>query len=67
MPNIPEERTAQQAEKNAAAYTQGVNDAASGRAFGRPDREYPTEYEQIAYRMGFYAELETIEEEGEED
>ncbi len=56
-----------QAEKNAAAYMRGVNDAAKCRAFGRPDREYPTEEEQIAYRMGFYAELEIIEEEGEED
>ena len=40
----------------------GVNDAAPGRAFGRPDREYPTEKEQIAYRTGFYAELEVIDD-----
>ncbi len=56
-----------QAEKNAAAYMRGVNDAARGRAFGRPDREYPTEEEQMAYRLGFYAELEIAEEEGEVD
>jgi hypothetical protein len=43
----------------------GINDAAKGRAFGRPDREYPTEEEQIAYRTGFYAELEMIEEDAD--
>jgi hypothetical protein len=42
MAAMAEERTARQGEKNAAAYMRGVNDAAKGRAFGRPDREYPT-------------------------
>lgn len=62
----PEERTTRQAEKNADAYMRGVNDAVAGRAFGRPDRDYSTEEERIAYRIGFYAELEMIEEDGEE-
>lgn len=66
MAGMPEERTKQQAEKNAAAYMRGVNDAASGRAFRRPDRGYPTEEERIAYRTGFYAELEELEDDGEE-
>ena len=51
-----------QAEKNARAYRRGVNDAREGRNFGRPDREYPTEEERISYRMGFYNELEALEE-----
>ena len=66
MAAMAEERTARQGEKNAAAYMRGVNDAAKGRAFGRPDREYPTEEEQIAYRTGFYVELEMIEEDADE-
>ncbi|MDP9485865.1 MAG: hypothetical protein M3Q49_08800 [Actinomycetota bacterium] len=63
---MPEERTEQQAKRNAAAYMKGVNDAVSGRAFNRPDRQYSNEEERIAYRTGFYAELEMIEEDGEE-
>jgi hypothetical protein len=58
------ERT--QTEKNAAAYMRDVNDAAWSRAFGRPDRDYHTEEEKIAYRTGFYIELEMIEEDPEE-
>ncbi len=51
-----------QAEKNVRAYQRGVDDARSGRNFGRPHRGYPTEEERIAYRMGFYNELEAMEE-----
>ena len=55
-----------EAERNVRAYWEGVNDAREGRNFGRPDREYPTEDERISYRMGFYNELEAIEEEDDE-
>jgi hypothetical protein len=43
-----------------------VNDAREGRNFGRPDRAYPTEEERLSYRMGFYNELEAIEDDAEE-
>ena len=52
-----------QGEKNARAYRQGIQDAATGINFGRPSRRYPTEEEQTSYEMGFYNELEAIEEE----
>lgn len=52
-----------QAEKNVRAYWEGVEDARSGRNFGRPDREHPTEEERLSYRMGFYNELEAKSEE----
>ena len=52
-----------QGEKNARAYRQGIQDAATGINFGRPPRRYPTEDEQTSYEMGFYEELEAIEEE----
>jgi hypothetical protein len=52
-----------QGEKNACAYRQGIQDAAMGINFGRPSRRYPTEEEQTSYEMGFYNELEAIEEE----
>ena len=55
-----------QAEKNVRAYWEGVNDARERRNFGRPDREHPTEEERISYRMGFYSELEAMEEDAEE-
>jgi hypothetical protein len=57
-----------QGEKNACAYRQGIQDAATGINFGRPSRRYPTEEEQTSYEMGFYNELEAIEEqEGDEE
>lgn len=56
------EREETQGQRNAEAYRQGVQDAAEGRNFGHPDRRYPTE-EELAYQMGFYEELEVIEEE----
>ena len=52
-----------QAERNFRAYWRGVNDARQDRNFGRPDRVHPTEEERISYRMGFYNELEAIEDE----
>ena len=52
-----------QAEKNVRAYWEGVKEARSGRNFGRPDREHPTEGERLSYRMGFYNELEAKSEE----
>jgi hypothetical protein len=55
-----------QADKNVWAYWEGVNDAREGRNFGRPDRAYPTEEERISYKMGFYNELEAMEEDAEE-
>ena len=54
-----------QGEKNARAYRQGIQDADTGINFGRPSRRYPTEEEQTSYEMGFYEELEAIEEESE--
>ena len=57
-----------QGEKNARAYRQGIQDAATGINFRRPSRRYPTEEEQTSYEMGFYNELEAIEEqEGDEE
>jgi hypothetical protein len=52
-----------QAQRNTSAYREGVRDATEGRNFGRPDRHYPTEEERLSYRMGFYVELEAMEEE----
>jgi hypothetical protein len=60
-----EERESQ-GQRNAEAYRQGMRDAAAGTNFGRPSRRYPTEEEQASYEMGFYEELEAIEEEGDE-
>jgi hypothetical protein len=57
-----------QGENNARAYRQGIQDADTGINFGRPSRRYPTEEEQTSYEMGFYNELEAIEEqEGDEE
>jgi hypothetical protein len=61
MPSVDREET--QGQRNARAYREGVQDAAEGRNFGRPDRHYPSEEERLSYRMGFYEELEAMEEE----
>jgi hypothetical protein len=50
------------AEMNVRAYWEGVKEARSGRNFGRPERDYPTEEERLFYRMGFYNELEVMQE-----
>ena len=52
-----------QAQRNASAYREGVRDAGEGRNFGRPNRHYPTEEERLSYRIGFYVELEAMDEE----
>jgi hypothetical protein len=52
-----------QGERNADAYRQGMRDAAAVTNFGRPSRCYPTAEEQASYEMGFYEELEAMEEE----
>ena len=59
MPRVEGERS--QGERNADAYRQGMRDAA-GRNFGRPSRRYRTDDEQTSYKMGFYEELEAMEE-----
>jgi len=56
-----------QGHKNADAYRQGMRDAAERTNFGRPSRTYPTDEEQLSYEMGFYEELEAMEEEGAEE
>ena len=56
-----------QGQKNADAYRQGIRDAAERTNFGRPSRTYPTDEEQLSYEMGFYEELEAMEEEGAEE
>ena len=61
MRGVEEERS--QGKRNADAYRQGMRDAAAGTNFGRPSRRYPTAEEQASYEMGFYEELEAIEEE----
>jgi hypothetical protein len=40
-----------------------MRDAAARINFGRPSRRYPTAEEQASYEMGFYEELEAMEEE----
>ena len=57
------EREETQGQRNARAYREGVRDAAEGRNFGRPNPHYPTEEERLSYRMGFYVELEAMDEE----
>ena len=52
-----------QEERNAEAYRQGMRDASTGTNFGRPSRRYSTAEEQASYKMGFYEELEAMEEE----
>ena len=52
-----------QGRRNADAYRQGMRDAAAGTNFGRPSRRYSTAEEQASYEMGFYEELEAMEEE----
>ena len=52
-----------QGKRNADAYRQGMRDAAAGTNFGLPSRRYPTAEEQASYEMGFYEELEEMEEE----
>ncbi len=61
MWGVEEERS--QGEKNADAYRQGMRDAVAGTNFGRPSRRYPIAEEQASYEMGFYEELEAMEEE----
>ena len=61
MSNVEREET--QGQRNARTYREGVRDAAEGRNFGRPDRHYSSEEERLSYRMGFYEELEAMEEE----
>jgi hypothetical protein len=61
MPRVQGKRS--QGERNAHAYRQGMRDAAAGTNFGRPSRRYPTDEEQASYEMGFYEELEAMEEE----
>ncbi len=39
----------------------------TARAFGRPDREHPTEEERLSHRMGFYDELGAKSEEDAPD
>jgi hypothetical protein len=39
-----------------------VKEARSGRPKLRPDRNHPTDEERLSYRMGFYDELEVMEE-----
>ena len=51
-----------QGRRNADAYRQGMRDAAARTNFGRPSRRYPTAEEQASYEMGFYEELEAMEE-----
>lgn len=63
MLDVVEEET--QGQKNARVYRQGMQDAAQRRNFGRPSRTYATDEEQTSYELGFYSELEAIEEEGE--
>lgn len=58
------EREETQAQRNTDAYREGVRDAAERRNFGRPARHYPTEEERLSYHMGFYMELEAMDEEG---
>ncbi len=58
---MEEERS--QGERNAEAYRRGMREAAAGTNFGRPSRRYPTAEEQASYEMGFYEELEAMEEE----
>jgi hypothetical protein len=52
-----------QAQRNTSAYREGVRDTAEARYFGRPNPHYPTEEERFSYRMGFYVELEAMDEE----
>ena len=52
-----------QGRRNADAYRQGMRAAAAGTNFGRPSRRYSTAEEQASYEMGFYEELEAMEEE----
>ncbi len=40
-----------------------MRDAAARTNFGRPSRRYSTTEEQASYEMGFYEELEAMEEE----
>jgi len=61
MCDVENEET--QAQRNTSAYREGVRDAAEGRNFGRPNRHYLTEEERLSYRMGFYVELEAMDEE----
>ena len=61
MRDVDEERS--QGERNAEAYRQGMRDAAARTNFGRPSRRYPTSEQQASYEMGFYEELEAMEEE----
>ena len=61
MRGVEEERS--QGERNADAYRQGMRDAVAGTNFGRASRRYPTAEEQASYEMGFYEELEAMEEE----
>jgi hypothetical protein len=61
MPRVEGERS--QGERNVDAYRQGTRDADVGTNFGRPSRRYPTYDEQSSYEMGFYEELEAMEEE----
>ncbi len=56
-----------QGQKNADAYRQGMRDAARRTNFGRPSRTYTIDEEQLSYEMGFYEELEAMEEEGSEE
>ena len=60
MPRVQGERS--QVERNADAYRQGMRDAA-GTNFGRPSRRCLTDEEQASYEMGFYEELEAMEDE----
>lgn len=57
------QRKETQGQRNARAYREGVRDATEARNFGRPDRHYPSEEERLSYCMGFYEELEAMEEE----
>ena len=61
MRDVEQERL--QGERNADAYRQGMRDAAAGTNLGLPSRRYPTAEEQASYEMGFYEELEAMEEE----
>jgi len=61
MQGVEEKRS--QGERNANAYRQGMHDAAAGTNFGRPSRRYSAAEEQASYEMGFYEELEAMEEE----